>query len=160
MNKLITQFTIALLITLAVRSEKHSYSRKAFKFTNDQTYKIVNVYSNKMIGSEAKMTVNDKELVVKDKQCSFGGKYSYNSKNIQFAFTDVMRTMVVCEGPLWDMEARMGSLTNPKNGYALRLKVYNSDWVIIGVENPAAKSIDMLIGQRSLSNKNSVEQSE
>ena len=160
MNKLITQFAFALLITIAVRSEEHSYSRTAFRFSEDVTYNLVNVYNTKMAGSEATMVVNNNNLTVNHGKCSFGGKYTYNASNIQFAFTNVMRTMMVCNGPLWDMEARMGSLTDPKNGYALRMKVYNSDWLIIGVENPAAKKIDMLIGQHVLSNGNPVNTSE
>ena len=146
-----------LCSTLLCEPEAHKYARKAFKFGNGRTFEIVDILGDRVKNDNqaGQLTIKNDNISIKSNNCEFGGKWRGRVNKMEFGMRPdkVNWSITPCTGIYGDLQDRMLRLKNTKKGYGLRMHVYGSDWIIIGMENDANQSIDMIIGERFLNPK-------
>ena len=149
-----TFLTLSLLtLTIACNGELH---RKAMQFEGTEQFDVVSLYGANQEKGLGSMSLSNSEVNISSGVCSFGGVYSVDNANLKFAFSDARRSAFTCEGLYFDLEAKMGGLVDSSKGYGLKLDVFNSDWVVLGVDNESSQKIDMIVGQKLRVNPHSL----
>ena len=149
-------FTAILALSMLCSTflcEEHSYDRIDMTFQYKLDFNLVSVLGKSIASTDKEfgiISVNKQKMLINSGKCSFGGIWKGDTTKLEFGFNSVTGSSFPCTGTYFDLEAQMSKLRDPKKGYGLRMKAYGSDWLVIGMENDANKSIDMIIGQRLL----------
>ena len=155
MKTFMSKLTIIGLVFLSI-SCNHDYNRKTMTFDGTEVFKMVSMFDNRLDESVGTMNISNTNVKINNGTCSFGGDYSADDTNLKFFFTNVERSSDICEGDFNVMEVMMSGLSDPKNGYGLKIHAFNSDWVVLAVNNESSGKVDSMIGQKYYENADSL----
>ena len=153
-----TFLALAIFIGMTVSThyhEHHIYSRLKMYFPEEVQYQIVD-YLRDPLSQEGTLTFHNHNLTVHiGKNCAFSGDFVSRKHLNIFKFVDFTSSTGLCTAEAREMQRDLKSIEKKGDGFAMRIQVFNSDWVVIGIVNHAGKQIDLVIAQRAIPNENS-----